>query len=275
MRSSSAVAEEIVTRTRKLMFFLILVLIWITPVNASNPTNSNKKGLALTGSQPSDADLLGASWWYVYTVWEEHLSDPRYVPMLPEGLPDDALPNTWSGHILVFNEPSLLGITPSEGASRYIALIELYPKAKLVIGGIAEAQVDWAQEFMENLKGVNEPDFWHVHHYFASNTEQVIEDIKQFYDVVKKPLWITEFGSVNSDVFATESFLVWIESRPWIERYAYFPTRMNKDFYWFPESWSDDMALVEWHQDDVMPLGEVYRDFEIFQVFIPLLESNP
>jgi hypothetical protein len=253
----------------------ILVLIWITPVNASDPAKSSKKGLALTGSQPGDVDLLGASWWYVYTVWEEHLSDHRYVPMFPEGLPDPDLPNAWSDYILVFNEPSLLGISPSEGADRYLRLREQYPQAKLVMGGVVESQVDWAEPFLELLEGVDEPEYWHVHHYFDSDPSQAFEDIKRFHDLVQRPLWITEFGSVTSNVSATTAFLVWMEGKSWIDRYAYFPTRMNKDFDWFPKSWSDDMALVEWHQDDVMPLGELFRDFEIFQVFIPLIESHP
>ena len=257
--------------TKKLLLIFILVFISITikPAIASNSTNSNKKGLALTGSQTSDVDLLGAAWWYVYAVWDDHLTDPRYVLLLYDGLPDPSLPASWPGHILVFNEPSINDITPLEGAVRYLVLREHYPHAQLVIGGIVESHLNWAREFLQYVPKGDEPDSWHVHHYFADSIDQAMLDIRLFHEFVGKPIWITEFGSVISSVPATQGFLVWIESCPWIERYAYFPTRMNKAYYWFPQTWSDDMALIDCHLSDLKPLGELYKNFEIFQVFFP------
>ena len=140
-----------------------------------------------------------------------------------------------------------------------------------MIGGIAEAQIEWVCNFLHIVGRENEPDLWHVHHYFATNPDQALKDIERFYDTVGTPLWITEFGSVVSDISATEKFLVWIESRPWIERYAYFPTRMNKLFPWFPQDWDNEMALVEWNRENIKPLGELYRDFQIYNMFIPAI----
>jgi hypothetical protein len=266
---------------RKKLFLIILLIIALLafPVDISfaedfPPDDPHKKGIALTGSQPGDVDLLKADWWYVYSVWEVGLEYDNYVPMLTEGTVDPSLSSSWDGYILVFNEPSLQNISPELGANRYLELHQAYPHATLVLAGVVEANILWAQEFLSYLEVENYPQRWAVHHYFTDDETIAIQDIQAFYDLVQVPMWVTEFGSISADHEANSRFIAWMDSVKWIHRYAYFPTRMNKDFPWFPPSWSDDMALVEWSSGHVTEMGEVFRDHGHYQVFIPYIISD-
>ena len=257
--------------------FLLFSSSVITSADDIPPEDPSKKGLALTGSQPSDVELLQADWWYVYKVWDVGLNDPRYVPMLYDGKPDSLLPSTWSGDVLVFNEPILQNIDPVLGATRYLELLDEYPNAKFIIGGTVEASTEWALEFLANIDEEKHPERWAVHHYYGDDESQAILNISNFYKLVQTPLWLTEFGSVIADHEANKRFISWLEDQQWIERFAYFPTRMEKDYPWFPDHWSDDMSLIEWGSGEIMPMGEIYRDSEvtqdseIHQLFFPLL----
>jgi len=259
-----------------ILIFLLFSSSVITSADENPPEDPSKKGLALTGSQPSDVELVQADWWYVYSVWDVGLNYSTYVPMLYDGNPDPLLPSTWSGDVLVFNEPILQNIDPVLGAARYLDLLEEYPHAKFIVGGNIDASTEWAREFLANIDEGKYPERWAVHHYYGDDESQAILDILNFYELVKTPLWVTEFGSITADFDANQRFISWLEDQQWIERFAYFPTRMDKDCPWFPQHWSDDMSLIEWDSGEIMPMGEIYLDLEAdldletHQLFIPL-----
>jgi hypothetical protein len=198
--------------------------------------------------------------------------------MLKDGTPDGTLPSYFDGFVLVFNEPSIEGIPPDEGAQRYLMLRDLYEDAKFVVGGAVEANTEWAIEFLGYLEDDEYPERWHVHHYFANSIEQAVADIRSFHELVDRPLWVTEFGSTNGNETATSSFMLFMETTAWIEYYAYFPTRMLQasagGFDWFPPHWLPEMALIDWHSGELMPMGEMYRDFEVTTLIFPKVEHG-
>jgi len=275
-------AYQIVKKLLMPLVFLILAFFASdrTSANEIPPEDPSKKGLALTGSQPGDVELVQADWWYVYSVWDVGLNYSSYVPMLYDGTPDPLLPSGWSGEVLVFNEPVLQNIEPVLGAGRYLELLDEYPNAKFIVGGTVEASTEWAREFLVYIDEEDYPERWAVHHYYAYDETLAIQNIMNFYELVKTPLWVTEFGSITADHEANERFIGWLEDQQWIERFAYFPTRMDKDCPWFPDHWSDDMSLIDWGSGEIMPMGEIYRDFEdsqdfeLHQLFFPLMINN-
>jgi len=75
-------------------------------------------------------------------------------------------------------------------------------------------------------------------------------------------VWVTEFapivreGAPPSDTEEVRAFVRWLEENPDVDRYAWFPTRLDGSEYWNPNP--DDWALlVEGGQ--LTAWGELYR----------------
>ena len=76
-------------------------------------------------------------------------------------------------------------------------------------------------------------------------------------------------GSPSGSLEAVNAYMLWLEATPWIERYAYFPLGVNGNESWWPSHWSLDMRLKD--ESGITPMGELFRDFQLQQVMIPLV----
>ena len=238
----------------------------------------DKKGLAPAYLVSSDIALLGANWFYAYGLVPSLLNDPKYVPMLVEGLPEAALPSSYSGNVLVFSEPDNPGtgghsVDPVVAAQRYANLLVEYPYAKFIVGGVTEANTQWAASFLAGLTQDQYPDRWHLHKYVWAITDlqSSIDVITDFHELVSRPLWITETGSPAGSVEALGGAMLWMETTPWIERYAVFTNRIEGDESWWPSHWNVDMALIDYETGQLTAMGMRYKNLEMHEIFLPLV----
>lgn len=237
-----------------------------------------KKGLAPAYFNINDIDFLEASWFYVYDMSASLMNDPRYVPMLIEGLPDNTLPNDYAGYALVFSEPDNPGtgghtVDPATAAQRYAQLLNDYPNAKFVVGGVTEANKQWAIDFLANLMPNQYPERWHIHKYVWTNgnLQSSTEAISEFHALVNTPIWITETGSPAAGLDALSGIMLWMETTPWIERYAVFTNRIEGDESWWPSHWNVDMALIDYQTGQLTEMGLRYKNLEVHEIFIPMV----
>ena len=79
-------------------------------------------------------------------------------------------------------------------------------------------------------------------------------------------------GSTTADAGTVRDYILWLESRDFVERYAIFTNIINGDEAWFPPHWSVDMALVQ--NGALTEIGILYRDLKLFEIFIPLVSSG-
>ena len=254
---------------------LRLIILCAVALSMVGDGATTKKGLAFNHFVIDDVDLVGASWYYVYGVSSGLLSDPRYVPMLVEGLPD-GLPADYNDYVLVFNEPDNPGTgghyhSPLEASQRWKDLLALYTSANLVCCGTITFDVDWIEEFLSYLEPHEYPEIWHEHGYVygMNGVNELMETFTDLHDYVDAPIWITETGTPYADTQALEAMMLWMEETPWIERYAVFPNRYYGDEPWMPSHWSTDMALVE--DGELTAMGETYSRLEVYNVYIPLI----
>ncbi len=161
------------------------------------------------------------------------------------------------GHYwLIFNEPDFIhqdNITPEEGAKRYKELREQIKKydleAKLIVGGVfytgtvsGGADMGWLRSFRGEYYNLYKEwpvvEGWHVHLYKGwsdynkqiwQNTLKAVRDWMTYNGGIKE-LWLTEFGSLNSEATARqimEDQVPWLEQQSWLTRYAWFATYAN------------------------------------------------
>ncbi|KAF9883767.1 hypothetical protein FE257_002833 [Aspergillus nanangensis] len=160
---------------------------------------------------------------------------------------DTALSNG-SGHILGFNEPDLsfpqASMDPVFAASKYIQYITPFSRrATLVTPAVSNSVgpgegLQWIRAFLDACRDC-QIDVLGIHWYgdtvrsFQDHIAQSVEIASQYG---LESIWVTEFG-LTSDLqnlntsFASADFLAevlpWLDSEPWVERYAYFKCAQN------------------------------------------------
>jgi hypothetical protein len=134
--------------------------------------------------------------------------------------------------VVGFNEPDhkeQANLDAGQAASAYKQYItsNFQGKAKLVspsvTNGPAPMGLDYLSRFMSacsdcGIQAVN------IHWYDSSNNVAYFKShIQNAYDQFKLPIWLTEFGTTdgNDQAFLAE-VLPWLDSQPFVERYAYF-----------------------------------------------------
>jgi hypothetical protein len=138
-----------------------------------------------------------------------------------------------STHLLAFNEPDhseQAATTPEICASSYRQWIEPFAgKARLgapaVTNGGAPMGLAYLKEFLSACSDCT-VDFIPIHWYAPPDVSYFKSHIQAAYEAGGgRPIWITEFGAEGSleeqDAFLRE-VIPWLDSTPYIERYAYF-----------------------------------------------------
>jgi hypothetical protein len=156
------------------------------------------------------------------------------------GLPSGADPG-WTAavqtpgtrHILGFNEPDLsnqANVLPAPAAQGYLTYMQ--PFAGTFQIGMPSvlwnrgppAGETWDQQFLGNCTNC-ELDFAGIHWYQDCVTDWFTGNVTQAWQVLQKPLWITEFQCYGTDAEQAsflQTVIPWLDAQSYVARYAYF-----------------------------------------------------
>jgi len=236
-----------------------------TPAPASN--SGGKRGLAY-----NDASLLSGfasspqvSWVYNWASSTSTVpSNLEYVPVLwGMGSQFTSVWNAYAAgasHLMSFNEPDYYGqadLSVSAAVAGYMQYMQPFAGEKqigapAVTNGGGSMGLTYLGNFISGLKQAG--GIWHfccVHWYDSASN---IDYFKSFLQDASttcegKPIWLTEFGASGSTDQQTtflETVLPWLDSQPFIARYAYFMVA--------PDNLISSGTTVS-------PLGKTYADF--------------
>lgn len=227
-------------------------------------------GLAQVDPSAADRTLLGVQWYYYHGVMND--ADFTRVPMAYFGFPSNALPSTYSGPLLVFNEPNNkrdygADLSPETAWHRYVVLRESYPQARLIVGGWTldgtdwhDMTINWFDQFLAQFDqhGTPYPDYWHAHSYLEGHLtlEKAKANLTRFHERTGGSYWITEYGVLSGDIAQFQALTRWFMQQPWIERIAPYTNRQPKGASW---AISDAVNLVT-PLGKLSPLGQAYHD---------------
>lgn len=154
--------------------------------------------------------------------------------MLRTGLERD-LPATYSGFVLLFNEPNNpepygVGLAPAEAVKRYKNARRDYPKAIFVIGGGSVWSTDWTKGFLEECRKQRAilPNLWHFHAYTEEwITPTKAQEFLNQHKLLIQPAgaWITEYGSPAGSLEDFKAMTTWFKTQSWIRRIAPYTNR--------------------------------------------------
>lgn len=234
------------------MFFVGITL----PTSIEAVMYSAKKGVG--GEGAPDLANLGVSWAYTWYPCENCFNNVyEHVPMIWGASYDSNVVtriarNHPGGYWLIWNEPNYwrqANISPTAAAQIYRSLRPLIKgadqRAKLIVGGVLFLDVGWLENFRSEYHRLyNEwpvVEGWHVHQYVgateygvgktitASEWQRRLQAVHTWMDNPANggpvELWLTEYGCLNSEPVAYQLMqdqASWLESQPWITRYAWF-----------------------------------------------------
>lgn len=255
------------------------------PIVLSRELNP-KKGVFLTYPPCSDISMLSTSWYFNNSVRLEPTCptpDKRFVPLIYNAASmvdlSEAITNAQaSGWLMGFNEPNLAwqgNLTPAEAADLWSQIEAQAGSIKLVSPAPSQHEPSWLWQMVteyQNRFG-HAPRFdaiaWHI---YASNPTTMqnflsarrSEALARGYDV---PIWVTEYSghcweSATGNTGNEEIMTVvtpWFDSTSWIDRYAWFATRIYGTEPWGP-GWQS-CSLVNVTTGALNPLGVIYSGY--------------
>ena len=214
---------------------------------------------------------LRPAWWYNWNLDQNSSLNREYVAIRQTrwwpGL-DQNWKTRGINHLLGYNEPDhpdQANLSVSEAIAGWPDL--LGTGLRVGAPAITDGGKAWLTDFMSraNAAGLR-VDFVPVHYYRSywtaadpdGATTQFYNFLKDIYDTVKRPLWITEFNnganwtSGPDPTYAQQAATVgkmieMLDSTPFVERYAIY-------------NWVEDVRRVVWDDGWPTAAGEVYRD---------------
>jgi len=207
-----------------------------------------------------DSDNLGAlvgggyktSWIYTWSPWNTKQGDAAHIELVPMlwgggahiadfmNAQNDGVFNSVS-HILGFNEPDQGGqanLDPNTAAGLWKQYLQPLSGKGKRLGAPATASnaagKAWLQRFFSACSGCT-IDFIPLH-WYGSNHDSFTSYVTDMHNTFGRNVWITEWacvpydpqpcdqGSVNNLMNSTVS---WLDSQPWVERYAWFGAMRN------------------------------------------------
>ena len=201
-------------------------------------------------------DLQNIRWFYTWGSCSNISNDYLYkcVPMFRPGISPIGFDESYSGYLLVFNEPDKINqdnLYPEEAVQIYIALKMAMPNAKMIVGNTtAITGIDWLMQFYylckSNINCVM-PELWGFHGYLEGfiDSQELIARINYIHSKIGGKFWITEWANTNGfsevSILEANSMVSFLNSTPWIERWAWFTNRIKGDepssswpTYWNP-----------------------------------------
>ena len=179
-----------------------------------NKKKCSGKGLAMATNRPTDLDLLGVSWWYVWG-WGSS-TDPRYVPMTRDfSCPTKPEPK----YLLVGNEPNAVepyGYTcsPDHAAHFVLAIQAAYPNTTLIVGNVSADNwgmggdgVWWLTRFLQYYEDIAGKPFDQILgcHEYGYDPQRMALQFDKYRDVYDGEMWLTEYNlaqvPINVDDF--------------------------------------------------------------------------
>jgi len=227
---------------------------------------TSKKGVA--GNIESGLRL---QWLYNWNLDRNSPLDWEYVPIRQTrwwpGLDQD-----WeargAAHLLGYNEPDRpdqANMTVSEAIGAWPDV--LAPGLRVGAPAVSDGGLGWLYDFISQADAAGlRVDFVPVHYYRCygnagdpnGNANQFYNFLKGIYDVVQRPLWITEWNnganwtSCADPTFAQQEAAVqaiidMLDNTPFVERYAIY-------------NWVEDVRRVKWDDGSLTAAGVRYRD---------------
>jgi hypothetical protein len=241
----SAINADLPTRLQNNISYIRYI-----PIN-----NPDKKGTAST--QDATVQAFGSQWFYGWSLNRSSFPGQQFVPMTwgKGSCTDDnvkyLVERNDIDHLLSFNEPDNVGQSNipniDTAVSRYLVMQKtgLRLGAPVTTQGQAFGAGKWFTNFVAKAQVANlRMDFLPIHWYDWGNqtnnkatdslTAQFVFNRFQTYvqnvhaNYPTLPIWVTEFNANpnRSSVVVHEYFMKlatdWMNSTPYIERYAYF-----------------------------------------------------
>ena len=227
---------------------------------------AGKKGVA--GNIEPD---LSVDWLYNWNLDRNSPLDWEYTPIRQVRYWPD-LNQDWKArgatHVLGYNEPDhtdQANMTVNDAIYSWPDL--LWPGLRVGAPAVSDGGLSWLYDFMAQADGAGlRVDFVPVHYYRCygnagdpnGTATQFYNYLKGIYDVVKRPLWVTEWNNganwtgCADPTFAQQQAAVaamidMLDSTPFVERYALY-------------NWVEDVRRVKWDDGSLTAAGVTYRD---------------
>jgi len=235
---------------------------------------------------------LKATWWYNWNISENSTRDMQYVAIKQQpywpGLGQD-----WQArgvnHLLGFNEPNnsvedaYKNLTPPGSVSDAVARWPELLGTGLRVGApaVTDGGYSWIVDFVNQADAAGyRVDYVPVHYYRSypdNNNAQgaannLYNYLKSIYDVVKRPIWVTEFNNganwtgdpdptFDQNRNVIQAMINMMDSTPWIERYSVY-------------SAVEEVRQVYYNGGGLTPMGVMYRDHVSPLAYVQGLQDN-
>lgn len=222
-------------------------------------------------------DLLNTTWWYNWNNSNDSLLYREYVPTWQQpfwpGQPTNRINIT---HHLGLNEPNgsdqdaYKNLSPPGSVDHAVAIWPTQLATGLRAGtpAVTDGGYSWITSFVAKADAAGmRMDFVPIHYYRASTNDpanaaaSMYAFLKSVHDVVKRPMWITEFNNGANWTTGTDPTLAqnrdcidamikMMDETPWIERYSVYSAVEA----------SRQMVVSGTNPVELTPAGVVYRD---------------
>lgn len=265
---------------------------------------SAKRGVSFNFNQITDLPLLSPyiSWDYNWgntpmddaAAWFD-ANEMDFCPMCWNGNYSEdkirafvaAHPNT--KYLLAFNEPNLTdqaNMTPSKAAELWPPVVALAKELNLklvspamnygTLAGYSDP-VKWLDEFFSQPGvSINDIDAIAIHCYMSSPS--AVQGYIEMFEKYNKPIWMTEFCAWDPapSGYPTQmdymcAVLNYMESRPSVQRYAWFMPRMSGKV----ESVPYNQLLTHDYPAELTELGKMYCFFSPMDTTVWLRANRP
>jgi putative glycosyl hydrolase/concanavalin A-like lectin/glucanase superfamily protein/putative Ig domain-containing protein len=226
----------------------------------------SKKGIA--GNIEANLDV---DWLYNWNLDRSSLLDWEYVPIRQNRWWPD-LNQNWrtrgATHLLGYNEPDRpdqANLSVGDAIGSWPDL--LWTGLRVGAPAVSDGGLGWLYEFISQADAAGlRVDFVPVHYYRCygnvgdpnGTANQLYGFLKGIHDVVKRPLWVTEWNnganwtacadpSFDQQNAAVAAMMDMLDNAPFVERYALY-------------NWVEDVRRVKWDDGSLTAAGATYRD---------------
>jgi Glycosyl hydrolase catalytic core len=225
----------------------------LLPTNLNNAVQFVRvfpwRWVAKKGACDVAPDLLNTTWWYNWNNSNESIPNREYAPTWQQPFwPGQPTNRTTVTHHLGLNEPNgsdqdaYKNLSPPGSVDAAVAIWPAQLASGLRAGSpaVTDGGYSWISSFAAGVDAAgNRMDFVPIHYYRASNNDpataaaNMYAFLKSVHDVVKRPMWVTEFNNganwttgtdptLAQNAACIEAMIKMMDETPWIERYAVY-----------------------------------------------------